>query len=634
MTQAPVISSFSPDTGNPDTTDQDVLTFVGVAPDNSTVDVYSGSTLLGTTIASSTGAWSFTTSALANGIYSFTATDIVAGVTSAASAPLVVNVVPATTVTKVAASPGSGTEFSGDKITLTLEMTAPVMVTGTPTLTLNNGGTATYSGGSGTNALTFSYIVAAGQNTASLAAVALDLNSATVTDSAGNAANLSPIGLTQSGPATVTVGLPPSPALALPDPPSVPCGSGYQYWVSPNGSDTADGLSPATAFKTLQHAESVTNPGDVVNVLPGTYTAPNARDVLQINRAGSAAGWITYKAAPGAKIQVSPNNWMGVEVLAPYIIVQGFEIIGNARNVTMDFALQHAQDGTIPQTNSYGVGIGSHHVRILDNNIHDNSGHGIGGGGDYVVISGNEVYGNGNWSPYATGGVSQVQQGAQQFDDAPGYHNFIIGNSIHDNVELIGNAWAGGAITDGNGIIIDSNQLGTTPYTGRTLISNNVLTNNGAAGVLVYQSAHVDVFSNTSVNNNFNVKEGEILAAKASDVRMFSNIMLARSGSYATGGGYADTNVTYDYNVVSGPATYGATPHGPHDILADSPLGGSGSWTPIGAVQNRSGYEVAAQNTSTGQYTVWTTDYNGNYTGTVIGAVSGITAPLVISNQH
>ena len=34
---------------------------------------------------------------------------------------------------------------------------------GTPTLTLNDGGTATYTGGSGTNALTFSYTVAAGR---------------------------------------------------------------------------------------------------------------------------------------------------------------------------------------------------------------------------------------------------------------------------------------------------------------------------------------------------------------------------------------------------------------------------------------------------------------------------------------
>ena len=47
---------------------------------------------------------------------------------------------------------------------------------GTPTLTLNDGGTATYTGGSGTNALTFSYTVGAGQNTAALAATAVNLN--------------------------------------------------------------------------------------------------------------------------------------------------------------------------------------------------------------------------------------------------------------------------------------------------------------------------------------------------------------------------------------------------------------------------------------------------------------------------
>ena len=71
---------------------------------------------------------------------------------------------------------------------------------GTPTLTLNDGGTATYTGGSGTNALTFSYTVGAGQNTSALAATAVNLNSATITDGAGNAANLSLTGLTQSGP--------------------------------------------------------------------------------------------------------------------------------------------------------------------------------------------------------------------------------------------------------------------------------------------------------------------------------------------------------------------------------------------------------------------------------------------------
>ena len=48
-----------------------------------------------------------------------------------------------------------------------------------------------------------------------------------------------------------------------------------------------------------------------------------------------------------------------------------------------------------------------------------------------------------------------------------------------------------------------------------------------------------------------------------------------------------------------------------------------GGWTPIGAVQTASGYDVAWKNTANGQYTVWNTDSNGNYTGNLIGAVSG-----------
>ena len=84
---------------------------------------------------------------------------------------------------------------------MTLNLNEAVTVAGgTPTLTLNDGGTATYSGGSGTSALTFSYTVGAGQNTAALTATAVNLNAATITDGAGNAANLSLSGLTQSGP--------------------------------------------------------------------------------------------------------------------------------------------------------------------------------------------------------------------------------------------------------------------------------------------------------------------------------------------------------------------------------------------------------------------------------------------------
>src|SRR5271169_5821102 len=77
----------------------------------------------------------------------------------------------APTVTSVTAS-GTGIANEagnlnvGAVVTFTVMMSAPVAVTGgTPTFALNdNGGVATYTGGSG-NELTFSYTVAAGQDT-------------------------------------------------------------------------------------------------------------------------------------------------------------------------------------------------------------------------------------------------------------------------------------------------------------------------------------------------------------------------------------------------------------------------------------------------------------------------------------
>ena len=98
----------------------------------------------------------------------------------------------APTVSAIVESPASGDLDAGKTVTLTLNLSEAVTVAGgTPTLTLNDGGTATYTGGSGTNALTFSYTVGAGQNTAALTATAVNLNAATITDGAGNAANLS-----------------------------------------------------------------------------------------------------------------------------------------------------------------------------------------------------------------------------------------------------------------------------------------------------------------------------------------------------------------------------------------------------------------------------------------------------------
>ena len=52
--------------------------------------------------------------------------------------------------------------------------------------------------------------------------------------------------------------------------------------------------------------------------------------------------------------------------------------------------------------------------------------------------------------------------------------------------------------------------------------------------------------------------------------------------------------------------------------------GAYGSWMPIGAEQLAGGgYEVALENASTGRYTVWSTNSNGNYLSNLIPVVSG-----------
>jgi serralysin len=57
-------------------------------------------------------------------------------------------------------------------------------------------------------------------------------------------------------------------------------------------------------------------------------------------------------------------------------------------------------------------------------------------------------------------------------------------------------------------------------------------------------------------------------------------------------------------------------------------VGQFGGWTPIGAEQTASGYEVALKITDVDEYTVWNTDSSGNYVSQATGAVSGSSAAL------
>ncbi|GAA0005592.1 hypothetical protein BDS110ZK4_14900 [Bradyrhizobium diazoefficiens] len=134
-------------------------------------------------------------------------------------------------VTQATASPGTGTEHVGDTITLALGFNEAVTVTGTPTVSLNDGGTATYVGGSGTGTLTFKTTVAStNTGTSALAITGVNLPSgAAIKDASGVAANLAgavktfsglqidPTSSTPTSPTSPTTPTsPPTPAAATP----------------------------------------------------------------------------------------------------------------------------------------------------------------------------------------------------------------------------------------------------------------------------------------------------------------------------------------------------------------------------------------------------------------------------------
>jgi hypothetical protein len=107
----------------------------------------------------------------------------------------VINTATGPTVTGVGSTTANGTYGAGAVIDITVGFSAAVNVTGTPQLALSDGGTASYTGGSGTSTLTFTYTVAAGQTTNGghldeASAGALTPNGGTITDGGGNAAVL------------------------------------------------------------------------------------------------------------------------------------------------------------------------------------------------------------------------------------------------------------------------------------------------------------------------------------------------------------------------------------------------------------------------------------------------------------
>ena len=268
------------------------------------------------------------------------------------------------TLTAIVDSPSSGDLNAGKTVTITLDWNeAATVANGTPTLSLNDGGTATYSGSSGDD-LNFSYSVLAGQNTSELVVSSINLNGATITDGSGNNANLSLTGLTQSGPQIHTTGPTVASILAATDTGSLEVNGGHLVTVTMNLSEVVT----VTGTPTLQlndNEVAVYAGGSGTDALTFAYvvqTGDNTPD-LQVTGLNLPNGASIVDGA-GNSLSNSVTGDLGIEVNATaaasvqqeinglYVALYGVAATGPGVTYWINQALAHDSSETLASADS------------------------------------------------------------------------------------------------------------------------------------------------------------------------------------------------------------------------------------------------------------------------------------------
>ena len=279
------------------------------------------------------------------------------------------------------------------------------------------------------------------------------------------------------------------------------------YYVDQTTGNDNNPCTLAQPCKNPWRLMHVLQPGDVGHVGPGIY----------------AGIYITVSGAPGLPISFVGN---GAKIVEPS--QQGINFSNGVHHVNVI-----GFDVVSQQKNGIFLSSGAHHLLIQNNVVHDSPVAGIGGmGNDYVTIVQNTIYNTAKGSPLDSSAISLYQ--LNNVDNGAQYHNIISGNKIYNNANLVAPSGSQHP-SDGNGIIIDDsrhtqNNNTNPPYTGSTLIENNLVFNNGGRGIHVYLSDNVEIRNNTCYANNWAPggmwRTGEIAAVSSGNVNVQNNIVL------------------------------------------------------------------------------------------------------------
>ncbi len=296
--------------------------------------------------------------------------------------------------------------------------------------------------------------------------------------------------------------------------------------------------SSASPFKTIQAAANVVNPGDVVNVLPGTYN-----EKVVVTRSGSAALPIQFKASGGAvtvtnatvpmwgaliDIRASNLSFDGIDVRDSGwygYIIQGTSTTARVSNISI---------ANVKTRTTYASGIYTKYaaqVSILNNKIQDACVSPVATHNtqecisvvesDGFVIDGNEI-----WNSIGNNGPSN---GGEAIDAKGNSSNGVIqNNDIHDIKDV--------------GIYLDSGSKQGTGATDDRPMANIVVTRNvikGSYHGIAVASELGGTAQNITISNNLVTDSAEngIVIAAWNDNGPRSGILIANNTVYRNGFG-------------------------------------------------------------------------------------------------
>ena len=256
-------------------------------------------------------------------------------------------------VTSVTASPATADLNAGETVNFNIGTNDNVTVAGgTPTLSLSDGGTATYnvSASTPTN-LVFTYTVAAGQNSADLSITGDALNGATITDSIGNPVDLSPALVNPPGILQIDTTAPTVTGVtATPGSGDLGAGQNVTFTVATSEAVTVTGGTPTLALSdggTASYNAAASTP----TALAFSYTIAAGQNAADLSVAGSALNGATIADAAGNAADLSgavvnPPGILQIDTTAPTVTgvtaTPGSGDLGAGQNVTFTVATSEA----------------------------------------------------------------------------------------------------------------------------------------------------------------------------------------------------------------------------------------------------------------------------------------------------